>query len=63
MTQLIIHGPNWTIKRSGEHHLMISYLDLIIDIADRNGDMITFDDGSDKDLIIIKYERRANNGE
>lgn len=62
MTQLVIHGSNWIIKRSGEHHLMINYVDLIIDIADRNGDMVTFDDGSDKDLIIIKYERRANNG-
>lgn len=62
MTQLIIHGSNWTIKRQGVHHTMINYLDLIIDLADKNGDMVIIDDRSDKDLIIIKYERRHNNG-
>lgn len=62
MTQLIIHGANWTIKRSGEHHAIINYLDLIIDLADKTGDMVIIDDRSDKDLIIIKYERRHNNG-
>ena len=62
MRQLIIHGYNWTIKRSGERALISNYLDLLFEIADRNGDTVTFNDKSDTDLIIINYERGCKNG-
>lgn len=61
VTTLIVRGYGWIIKRTAVHGLILTYMELLFEIAEANGDKIIIVDEMKTDsthVIIINYERR-----
>lgn len=61
VTTLIVRGSGWTIKRTANHSIILTYLDLVFEMADYNGDKVIIVDEIKNEStheIIIYYERR-----
>lgn len=60
ITTLIVRGTGWIIKRTAHHGIILSFLDLVFEIAEYNGDKVIIVDEIKEEsshVIIINYER------
>lgn len=65
ITTLIVRGTGWIIKRTANHGIILTYLDLLFEVAENNGDKIIIVDEIKNEpthVIIINYERRCEHG-
>lgn len=65
ITTLIVRGTGWIIKRTANHGIILTYLDLLFEVAENNGDKIIIVDEIKNEpthVIIINYERRREHG-